>query len=244
MMRRQYCDVDNSSGVGVVDKTVAVLVALEEGAADLAALVRRTGLTRPTAHRLARALEVHGLVGRDADRRFVLGDRLRALAQAASTDPLLSAAGPVLARLRDTSGESGQLYRREGDFRRCVAAAERAAGLRDTVPVGSLLPVTAGSAAQALLAWEPREEVAPLLARARFSSAVLATVRRRGWAASVAERDAGVASVSAPVRDRSGRVVAAVCVSGPIDRLTRSPGRLHAASVLAAADALRQALEP
>ncbi|MGH3216184.1 MAG: IclR family transcriptional regulator domain-containing protein, partial [Trebonia sp.] len=64
----------------------------------------------------------------------------------------------------------------------------------------------------------------------------LASVRRRGWAASAAEREPGVASVSAPVRGAGGKVLAAISVSGPIERLTRSPGRLHAGAVVAAGD--------
>jgi DNA-binding IclR family transcriptional regulator len=67
---------------------------------------------------------------------------------------------------------------------------------------------------------------------------MLAAVRRRGWAQSVGEREPGVASVSAPIRSSSGRVVAAVSVSGPIERLTRQPGRVHAPAVLAAAERL------
>ena len=51
-------------------------------------------------------------------------------------DPLLEAAAAVLPRLRDITGESVQLYRRDGTQRVCVAAAEPASGLRDTVPVG------------------------------------------------------------------------------------------------------------
>jgi len=62
----------------------------------------------------------------------------------------------------------------------------------------------------------------PLLPRCKFTGRTLAEVRRRGWAASVAEREPGVASVSAPVRDRTGRVIAAISVSGPIERLGRS----------------------
>jgi DNA-binding IclR family transcriptional regulator len=58
----------------------------------------------------------------------------------------------------------------------------------------------------------------------------------------VAEREPGVASVSAPVFGPDGRVVAAVSVSGPIDRLTRQPGRLHAADVVAAGRALSHAI--
>ncbi|MCW2665615.1 MAG: transcriptional regulator, IclR family, partial [Frankiales bacterium] len=118
---------------------------------------------------------------------------------------------------------------------------ERVSGLRDTVPVGASLPMTAGSAAQVLLAWRATD---PLLETAAFTPRVLADVRRRGWAASVAEREQGVASVSAPVRGRDGTVVAAVSVSGPLERLTRSPGRLHAEAVRSAADELSRALRP
>ena len=105
----------------------------------------------------------------------------------------------------------------------CVAAAERASGLRDTVPVGAALPMTAGSAAQVLLAWEEGERMHRGLRGAKFTAATLASVRRRGWAASAAEREPGVASVSAPVRGPGGKVLAAISVSGPIERLTRSP---------------------
>lgn len=230
--------MDNSSGVGVLDKAALVLAALEAGPATLAGLVNATGLARPTAHRLAVALEHHRLVARDMQGRFILGPRLRELSAAAGEDRLLAAAGPALVHLRDVTGESAQLYRRQGDSRICVAAAERLSGLRDTVPVGAALPMTAGSAAQILLAWEEPERMHRGLQGARFTATALAGVRRRGWAQSVAEREPGVASVSAPVRGPNNRIVAAVSVSGPIERLSRQPGRLHAAAVIAAADRL------
>jgi len=234
--------MDNSSGVGVIDKAALVLSALESGPATLAGLVAGTGLARPTAHRLAVALEHHRLVARDMQGRFVLGPRLNELSAAAGEDRLLAAAGPVLARLRDITGESAQLFRRQGDYRVCVAAAERPTGLRDTVPVGSQLTMNAGSAAQVLLAWEDPERMNKGLLNAAFSAATLASVRRRGWAQSVAERESGIASVSSCVRSPSGKVVAAVSVSGPIERLSRQPGRLHAPAVAAAADRLSQSV--
>lgn len=227
--------MEHTSGVGVLDKAVLVLGAVEGGASTLAALTETTGLSRATTHRLAVALETHRLLARDGDGRWRLGPRLAELGGAEVGDPLLDRAAPVLARLRDVTGESAQLYRRSGDRRVCVAVAERGSGLRDTVPVGSSLPMTAGSAAQVLLAWRAGD---PLLQSAAFTPRVLADVRRRGWAASVAEREQGVASVSAPVRGSDGSVVAAVSVSGPLERLTRSPGRLHAEAVVAAAAAL------
>ncbi|ACU76873.1 transcriptional regulator, IclR family [Catenulispora acidiphila DSM 44928] len=235
--------MDNSSGVGVLDKAAVVLSALEAGPTTLAGLVTATGLARPTAHRLAVALEHHRLVSRDMQGRFILGPRLQELASAAGEDRLLAAAGPVLAALRDHTGESAQLYRRQGDLRVCVAAAERMSGLRDTVPIGSALPMTAGSAAQILLAWEEPDRLHRGLQGARFTATTLAGVRRRGWAQSVAEREQGVASVSAPVRGPNNRVIAAVSVSGPIERLTRQPGRLHAQSVGEAAARLSEAVK-
>ncbi|MGH3367911.1 MAG: IclR family transcriptional regulator [Nocardioidaceae bacterium] len=234
--------MDNTSGVGVLDKAAVVLSALESGPATLAALVQATGLARPTAHRLAVALEHHRLVARDMQGRFMLGPRLGELASAAGEDRLLAAASPVLARLRDITGESAQLFRRQGEFRVCVAAAERPSGLRDTIPVGSQLTMQAGSAAQILLAWEEPERLHRGLQDAIFSAAALSAIRRRGWAQSVGEREAGVASVSAPVRSPSGKVIAAVSVSGPLERLSRQPGRMHAPAVMAAAERLSESL--
>ena len=219
-----------------------MLAALEQNPLTLAGLVTATGLARPTAHRLAVALEHHRFVGRDLQGRFVLGPRLVELADSASEDPLLSTAAPILTRLRDITGESAQLFRRQGDVRVCAAAVERPSGLRDTVPVGAQLSMRAGSAAQVLLAWEEPDRLPKLLEMAAFSAAALVQVRRRGWAQSVGEREAGVASVSAPVLAHGGRIIAAVSVSGPIERLTRQPGRRHAPAVMAAAERLSDVL--
>lgn len=234
--------MDNTSGVGVLDKAAIVLGALEAGPSTLAQLVTATGLARPTAHRLAVALEHHRLVTRDIQGRFVLGPRLAELAAAAGEDRLLAAAGPVLGALRDHTNESAQLFRRQGDHRICVSAAERPVGLRDSIPIGATLSMLAGSAAQVLLAWEEPDRLHRGLHGAKFTATTLSGVRRRGWAQSVGEREAGVASVSAPVRGPSGRVVAAVSISGPIERLSRQPGRLHAATVVAGANKLTEVL--
>ena len=208
--------MNSVSGIGVLDKAVLVLDALESGPRTLAELVDGTGLARATVHRLAAGLEVHGFVGRDGDGRFTLGPRL--------TSPSLPVlARPALERLRDATGESVQLYVRRGGRRLCVDALESLHGLRTIVPVGALLPLRVGSAGKVLGA-EP-------------------AVLRRGWAESVEERERGVASVSAPVFD-SGRVVAAVSVSGPIERTTRAPGRRYAKAVVAAARAVEKASTP
>ena len=198
----------------MLDKAVGILDALEAGPLHLGDLVLATGLSRATAHRLARALEQHGLVGRDGSGRFVLGPRL-------TRRSLEQVAGPVLEALRDRTGESTQLYVPRNGSRLCVVSLESPHSLRTIVSVGAVLPMGRGSAGK-VLAGGP-------------------DVRRRGWAQSVEEREKGVASVSAPVY-RDGAAVAAVSVSGPVERTTRSPGRRYAQAVMAAARRIEDAM--
>jgi DNA-binding IclR family transcriptional regulator len=204
--------VDSVSGVGVLDKAMAVLAAIETEPRSLAELVDVSGLSRPTAHRLAVALEAHGLVRRDDDGRFCLGLRLIGLGhEAAEAVPLWAAARPALAWLHEQTGESVQLFVRDGDARVCVESIESPRELRTIVPVGVRLPLSAGSAGKVLSGMASE------------------------WVQSVGEREEGVASVSAPVRDASGRVLAAVSISGPIQRLTRKPGQKYGRLVAKAA---------
>ncbi len=223
------------TGVGVLDRCVALLDLLADRPQALRALAQTSGLPRPTAHRLLIAMEAHRLVARDSAGLFRLGPRLTELAAVAGPElDLASAAGPVLTRLHEATGESVQLYVRSGSHRLCIAARDAGAstGLRDSVAVGALLPLSAGSGGKVLLAWSA--DAAELPAN---QQAELATVRSRGWAASVAEREPGVASVSAPVL-RDGVLIAALCVSGPVSRLGQAPGRKLSAQVVAAATEL------
>jgi DNA-binding IclR family transcriptional regulator len=213
--------MNSLSGVGVLDKAMAVLGALEPAPRSLGELVVATGLSRATAHRLAVALEAHGLVRRDDEGRFSLGLRLIGLGHAAAEAiPGWLDARPALDWLRDQTGESVQLFVRDGDERVCIESLEAPHELRTIVPVGARLPLDRGSAGRVL-----RDAEAASATRARLP----------GWVESVAERQPGVASVSAPVTDPSGRVAAAVSVSGPIDRTSRSPGRRYGAAVAEAA---------
>ena len=204
----------NSSGVGVLDKGVLILQSLVAGPLDLLGVQRATGLPRATAHRLAVALEHHHLIRRDPQGRFCLGFELIHLGRAATDAfPLAEFATPALVALRDQTGESVQLFVREGAFRRCVLSLESTHGLRWIVPQGALLPLDVGSAGRVLSG----------------------ETSRTGWIQSIGEREAGVASVSAPVTDDDGATVAAVSVSGPIERLTRQPGKRFGDEIVAAA---------
>src|ERR1700733_8778369 len=140
--RKLVDGVGPASGVGVLDRSMLLLGMLGDGPRTLRSLTEASGLPRPTAHRLLVALEVHGLVGRTPDGAFRLGPRLTGLAlRAGHCLELGTLAAGVLTRLHDQTGESAQLYVRSGDRRLCVAARDAGAGLRDSVPVGGVLPL-------------------------------------------------------------------------------------------------------
>jgi DNA-binding IclR family transcriptional regulator len=210
------------TGVGVLDKSLLLLEVVEREPRSLADLVAGTGLSRATTHRLAAALVSHGLLRRAPDGCYALGYRLLGLGRrAAGQLPLVPLSEPHIRRLRGDTGESAQLYVVDGDQRVCVAAAESEHGLRTIVTVGSRFTMEHGSAAHVL----------------RGKS-----VQPAGWLASVEEREQGVASVSAPVVGPDGEVVAAVSVSGPVERTSRHPGARYGAAVAATADAISRAL--
>lgn len=213
--------------VGVLDKSLALLRVLVGGPMPLAGLAAATGIPKPTAHRLAVALCEHGLLRRTDDGGFALGAELVGLGRAAAEGwPWGTAAGPALAALVEATGESAQLYVREGDARRCLLSRESTHELRTIVAEGARLPLDRGSAGRILSA----------------GAGSAGSSRSDGWVESVEERAPGVASVSAPVRDAGGAVVAAVGISGPVDRLGPTPGERFGPAVVAAAHRIESAL--
>src|SRR4051812_34727442 len=154
------------------------------------------------------------MVRRDDEGRFMLGTRLL---------PLAELARPALEELRDETGESAQLYVAQNGMRVCVLSLESPHGLRTIVPLGATLPLDRGSAGRVL-------------------SGVDAGTR--GWIDSVEEREPGVASVSAPVHDAHGNVIAAVSISGPVQRMTRAPGKKYGAAVSRAGRAVEAPTRP
>ena len=212
--------MDIVTGVGVLDKAMTVVRSVAVQPQALTQLQESTGFPRATVHRLASALEVHGVLRRDAEGRFELGHGLVALGQASQARfPLVESARPILSRLRDQTGESVQLFVREGRRRRCVLSLETPHGLRWIVPEGSVFPLEAGSAGR-----------------------VLSGSSVDGWVESVGEREPGVASVSAAVIGPTGSIIAAVSVSGPIERLSQQPGGRFGDAVTGSAAELSRAL--
>jgi DNA-binding IclR family transcriptional regulator len=208
-----------STGVGVLDRVVAILDIVEVSPRGASELARALGLSVPTAHRLAAAMVKHGLLQRDGEGRHHIGPRF-------ASSALAAVAAPVLAGLCRETGETAQLWVLRGEDRLCVASEESAEELRASVPVGTVLPLAAQGSAADILARPP----------------VRPGVVGRRWAESISRRTPGLCSVSAPVWYR-GDVVAALCVSAPVSRVgAAGPGAQYGELVVAAADRLEDAL--
>ena len=240
--------------VGVLDRSIAILDAVEGGARTFTQLVERTSLSRSTAHRLVGSLKEHGFLAQVESLGYVLGPRLLRLASLALREiSLRDLAHPILEGLAASTGESAQLYLRSSDERICIDTAESSSELRTIVEPGARLPITAGSAGKVFMAWAPDKErerwlgmLHPFTDRTPVTPArmaeQLAAARRRGWAQSVEERQKGVVSVSAPIFGASGEVLAVVSVSGPRNRMGPQPGELFSDSVVRASREIEQTL--
>ena len=211
--------MDSVSGVGVLDKAFVVLNALVARPLSLSESVEATGIPRATCHRLLSALEHHGAVRRNNEGLYCLGPTLAGLGRGAAVQfPFLERAREIATEIRDRTGESVQVFIAETDGRRCVISLESPNGLRWIVPEGSLFPLSRGSAGKVLSA-----KTAPT-----------------SWVESVEERVKGVASVSAPILDAHGHVIAAISISGPLERMSRTPGAKFGTVVVRGAKTLSQ----
>jgi DNA-binding IclR family transcriptional regulator len=220
-----------STQVGVLDRAIDVVDAVEAGARSFTAIAEATGLTKPTAHRMINALMAHGFLMHVGGIGYALGPRLLNLATTAMRElPLRQLARPALEQLARSTGESTQLYVRDGNRRICIDAVESDNELRTIVPVGASLPLGRGSAGKVFLAWGPPadEDVSDI------GTSIL-TARRRGWADSYGEREPGVASVSAPIFAPNGHLLAAISVSGPDRRLAPLRAKRYGPAVVEAA---------
>ncbi|GAA0360096.1 IclR family transcriptional regulator [Streptomyces blastmyceticus] len=190
----------------VLNRAVALLSAVASGTAGLEEAATAAGLPRSTAHRLLAALRHHGFVDVDGDHGFVVGPRVHQLGAVFDGGVLVRVAPDITELLCGTTCLSAQLYRRRGMCFECLAAANPFSGLRDVVTSGATFPLGDDASSHVLTAWDERPPQEGL------EEGTLRRVRRQGWALTHSE---SVSVLSVPIRVPSGRVAAALSLSGP-----------------------------
>lgn len=212
-----------------------------------------TGLHKATVSRILAVLAVRSYLAKDPETgRYVPGPEIvRRLRKTRLEDLLWKRGQPILARLRDLSGETASLHVVAWPARVCVGEVPSLHGLRRAHDPGETWPLTTGATGMAFLAASSDEVVEQALAshpipagtRGRFRSR-LAAARRQGVAVSEApDHISGMVGMSSPVLGPSREVIAMVTVSGPAQRLTPARMREMSPFVIAAADDLNRSLQ-
>lgn len=160
----------------VVGRTGAVLRAVsaqEPRGATTSEVARRTGLARPTAHRLLTSLQTEGLVDRATAGRWLLGPELYLLGiSAASRYDVTALAQPVVRRLSVATGESAFYSARRGDETVCLLREDGSFPIRSHVlHEGIRFPLGVASAGLAVLAYLSDAEIDAYLQRTDLTAA-------------------------------------------------------------------------
>jgi IclR family transcriptional regulator, KDG regulon repressor len=220
-------------------------------------LGRRLGLGKSTVHRLLTTLTAEGLLEQDPRTGgYRLGIVMFELGEAVRVHmDLHAAAGPVLGMLREETRETAQVGVLDRGEVVYVDRLESSYTLRLFTETGRRVPAHCSSSGKVLLAFLPERARADLLdgrpppaltpdtiTDPALLYAELDQVRARGWAEAVNEREIGVASIAAPVRDHRGDVVAAISIGAPIIRLGAAQRRRLARPVMEAGDAVSRRL--
>jgi DNA-binding IclR family transcriptional regulator len=245
--------LDDHGPVRSVARAADILVALEDGPMSLGRISQRTGLSKPTAHRLLASLAYRQMVIQDpATVEYMLGPGCIRVADAI----MRGAAGmgvlvmPILEALEASTGETVALYVRAGLERICIGQVPSHQPVRYMAHVGATYPLHSGAMGKVLFAFSDADERRELLERLPLTAITDATItsrtaleaeveqiRNAGYGTSHGERASGVAAISAPIFGQDGRLLAALAVLGPEGRLAGDALVSLRASLLAAAAA-------
>ena len=244
--------VPRTTHVRAVERAIGLLLRLAEHrrGVSLQQLAQEVGCSKSTAHRLLATLERLEMVERHArPGHYRLGRRARELSLGGwgQTD-LRQVALPYMLELRDESEETVTLHLVDDTNHVVIEQCESLQEIRRTLQLGQRTPLLRGATAKVILAALPPTDVARVLAEAGTADAAgpsereLQDIRSLGYAFSISERIPGGSSISVPIHDRTGRVCAALSISGPSFRFTPARAIRCAPALIGAADAVSTAL--
>lgn len=222
---------DGKSTVRAVDRALDILLCFTSKT-DLAMteIAEHVGLHKSTVHRMLATLEDKGFIERDRSTdRYHLGLKVWELsANLSRTDDQATIWLPEMERLRDQLGETVSIYVRDGSERIRIQAVQSNQPVRRVAPVGVRLPLYAGASSKVLIAYSDLMVQESIFGDPEWLYSIdldqykgqLEDICAKGYATSFEERELGAAALSAPIFDRTGKIAAALSVSGPASRMT------------------------
>ena len=222
----------------------------------ISALAQRLGLAKSTVHRLATTLVEYDILEQNRETgKYRLGLALFELGTLVrrKMNVMNEAQGEIHA-LAEASGETVQLAILDHLSVLYIRIRESNQAVRMSSGLGSRAPAHCTSVGKALLAFQPAELVRQVIDNGlkRYTEKTivepealqqeLASIRTRGFALDDEEVEVGLRCVAAPIRDHSGRVIAAISVAAPVQRMSKKQVQATIPSVVAAADAISRRL--
>jgi IclR family transcriptional regulator, KDG regulon repressor len=229
----------------------------EQSELGISALAERLGLAKSTVHRLASTLVEAGMLEQNKETgKYRLGLAVFELGSLVRRKIDISLeAKPWLMTLREQTGETVDLSILDHGGVVCVNFLESKNVNRISSGVGLRKPVHCTAEGKALIAFQPASTIERIVGSGTVERRTprtlidpgalkeeLANIRARGYATDDEEYELGVRSIAAPIRDDSGNSVAAVGVTGPKQRLTKTRLLSIAPFVTAAAQAISRRL--
>ncbi|WP_042201481.1 IclR family transcriptional regulator [Paenibacillus camerounensis] len=223
---------DRKLTVRAVERALDILLCFtQESDLSLTEIAGKISLHKSTVHRLLTTLEEKGfLLRNEGTDKYRLGIRIWELSTHLPTlDEPAVLLLPAMERLRDRLGETVSLYLRDDLERVRIQAVQSHQAIRRVAQIGARLPLSVGASSKVLAAYAPSEIQVRLLADPSWPESVdrslyleqLREITRRGYATSFEEREPGAAAVAVPIVGRTGKVAAALSLSGPVSRLSQ-----------------------
>ncbi len=247
-----------SAPVGVVTKVLHILETLHDAPSGLQLkdVAQLTGINKSTAYRFLAHLEHEGYVFRDSSGAYAIGVRLARLASGASYQTTLrKLSRPILQQLWRVTGETVNIAVLDGREVLYLDVMESSHTFRLVSQVGMRRPVYCTALGKAMLAFIPEEEQQYFfdgMSFERFTPHTIrgavqlrkefALIRQRGYSIDNEEAYLGSRCIGAPIFEASGKIAAALSVSGPTTRVTRERVPAMAAAAKNAAIAISRTL--
>jgi DNA-binding IclR family transcriptional regulator len=249
---RQAAEHGFAYHVQVLDRSLQIIDILAEADEELgpAELGERLSLHRSTVHRLLMMLEHHRLIRRNPrEGKYGLGLRLFELgSRAVAQLKLTKRAEPFLQRLVEEAGETAHIAVLSGTHMLSIAYVEGPGVLRLRSAVGRQAPTHCTAVGKAVIAFHPDQALDQFvrgLSLTRYTKRTLLTreslksellrIRERGFAIDDEELEEGLRCVAAPIRNYTGRVIAAMGIAGPVFRVRKAGLPRLASAIMAAA---------
>jgi len=216
-----------------VVRAIQILEALDQGKdfLTLTEIAQAVDLPKSTTSRLLDTLITHGFITEDY-KRYRLGIKMFILgSRAATNNDFHQAVRPIMIKIAEKTNEMVSLNILVNGQRLCIDQIESNHSVRNYVPLGRLIPSFCGASGKVLLAFQDDQEIINILHNTQLEQFTPATVtdineiirdlqiiRQQGWAFSKDERVRGGWSVSGPLRDSTGKIIASLSIGAPTSR--------------------------